>query len=165
MSAPKMGGKENLLTAEKTVAPSFMLCKTAKILMPNFSRNFGLVDVIVQNFATGQIVEANATDRLGYFRTLETGIAAYVYLAQHERWAKEMSDSNIQVVRQILIDCDGDALVYGVDCKNADACHNGSKNSFYRTFSNQHILPVPLCAENLSITETEVVKRLVKKPG
>jgi len=163
MPAPKMGWKENLLTAETAVAPSFMLGKTAKTLMPNFSKNFGLVDVVVQDFTTGQVIEVNATDRAGYFKTLETGMASYVYSVQHERWTKEMSDNNIQVVRQILIDCDGDALLYNVDCKNADVCHNGSKSSFYRNFFGQQILPVPLCAENYFSIEIDVIDMLASK--
>ena len=151
MPAPKAGWKDNLLTSETA---------KAKILMPNFSKNFGLVDVVVQDLTTGQIIEINATDKMGYFKTLETGIASYVYSIQHERWAKEMTGSNIQVVRQILIDCDGDALVYKVDCK---ICHNSSQSSFYRNFLGQQILPAPLCTENQFTIETDVIDTLVSK--
>ena len=147
MSAQKAGWKENLLCS-------------GKILLPNFSKNFGVADVVVQNAATGKIIMAAATDKAGYHTAIETGLANYYYSAQHERWFKENPAGHTQTIRQILIDCDGDALVYKVACDGSDR-HNGSESSFFRTFTGQQVAEAPLCAENQFTAETGVVDWLV----
>lgn len=144
--APKAGWKENLLYS-------------GKILLPNFAKNFGIADVIVQNVSTRNIIMAASADKRGYFSAIETELAAYSYSPQHERWYKENPDAHAQRTCQILVDCDGDALVYKIDGTNA--CHNGSESSFYRTFSGKHIAETPFCAENLFSAETEVAEWLL----
>jgi len=53
-------------------------------------------------------------------------------------WKKGEISGNIMRVREIRVDCDGDALLYLVDCKGG-ACHEGYRSCFYRTVSGEII--------------------------
>jgi len=162
MQVPESGWKENLLSAEAEVASSFSAAKTAKVFLPTFSKNFGLVDTVVQDFSTGRIVMAASVNRAGYFEAISTGSAIYSYSPQHERWYRENPASNAQTIRQILVDCDGDALVYKVE---SNTSHNSSQSSSYRNFVGKQIAEMPLCAEKLFTAEIDVVGWLAASTG
>jgi phosphoribosyl-AMP cyclohydrolase len=163
MSAPKIGWNENLLETEIEIASSLSGKKMSRVVLPNFSKRLGFLDVVVQDFSSNQILMAGLVDRSGYLKTIQTGQSIYCYSPQHELWFKKNLKSHTQFVREILVDCDGDSLVYKVECANRNTCHNESQSSFYRTFADEKILETPLCAENLFKIEVEIVSRLSSK--
>ncbi len=66
--------------------------------------------------------------------TVRTKEAVYLTTSRgNKRWKKGESSGDIQKVTDILIDCDGDALVYVVDQVGAGACHTKAHSCFYRS--------------------------------
>ena len=70
-------------------------------------------------------------DEAGFRETLQTGEAVYWSTSRKERWKKGESSGNTQKVRGILIDCDGDAVIYLVE-QTGGACHTEAWSCFYR---------------------------------
>lgn len=62
-------------------------------------------------------------------RTLATGLATYWSRSRQEYWVKGETSGNLQHVRSISVDCDGDALLLEVDEVQA-ACHTGAHSCF-----------------------------------
>jgi len=77
------------------------------------------------------------TDKAGYLETLRTGIATYYSTSRKERWVKGETSGNYQEVRSILIDCDGDAIIYMVKQMGGSACHTSARSCFYRNHFSQ----------------------------
>jgi phosphoribosyl-AMP cyclohydrolase len=65
-------------------------------------------------------------------KTLETGEAHYWSRSRQELWHKGATSGSIQIVKELRIDCDQDALVMLIDQKNTGACHTGRQSCFYR---------------------------------
>jgi phosphoribosyl-AMP cyclohydrolase len=65
-------------------------------------------------------------------RTLTTGRATYWSRSRGEYWVKGETSGNRQWVREVRVDCDGDALLLLVDQEGA-ACHTGERSCFHRS--------------------------------
>jgi len=64
---------------------------------------------------------------------MELGLATYWSRSRRELWRKGARESgNTQAIREILLDCDGDALLFRVD-PAGPACHTGERSCFYRS--------------------------------
>lgn len=137
-----------------------------RVLKPNFEKRGGLVDVIVQCFNTRRVLMKAYTDEVGYLETLRTGKAVYFSTSRNRRWMKgEEKSGNFQIVRQILIDCDGDSLIFMVEQLGSGDCHTGAKTCFYRTVAENDLLfsaPDAGKAEELPVIEAEVHSRFLK---
>jgi len=107
--------------------------ETRSILMPNFKKRRGLVTVVVQDKNTKEILMVAFTNRAGFLETLASGEAVFYSTSRKKRWKKGETSGNIQKVRRILLDCDGDALVYEVIQEGEGACHTGKRTCFYRS--------------------------------
>ena len=64
--------------------------------------------------------------------TLELGEAVYYSRSRQEIWHKGATSGHTQKVKQILTDCDQDAIILYVDQQGAGACHTGRSGCFYR---------------------------------
>lgn len=64
-------------------------------------------------------------------RTRATGLATYWSRSRGRYWVKGESSGNRQVVKEIRLDCDGDALLLSVD-QTGPACHTGRRSCFDR---------------------------------
>lgn len=64
-------------------------------------------------------------------RTIDTKTSWFWSRSRQELWNKGATSGNIQQIKQILIDCDADALLYLVDSPGP-ACHTGHRSCFYR---------------------------------
>jgi phosphoribosyl-AMP cyclohydrolase len=91
----------------------------------------GLVVVIVQDEESNEVLMQAYANREAVEKTVETGKAHYFSTSRKKLWLKGESSGNIQDVREILVDCDGDALIYRVRQKGG-ACHKGYRSCFYR---------------------------------
>src|SRR3989338_6481242 len=100
------------------------------ILMPNFAKRGGLVTVVAQDFKTLQILMVAYTDEKGFLETVETGEAVYFSTSRNERWKKGETSGNTQKVLEILLDCDGDAVIFKVIQTGEGACHTGQRSCF-----------------------------------
>jgi phosphoribosyl-AMP cyclohydrolase len=92
----------------------------------------GLVAAVVAQHDTGEVLMLAWMDDEALRRTLTTGRATYWSRSRGEYWVKGETSGNRQWVRDVRLDCDGDALLVLVDQEGA-ACHTGERSCFFRT--------------------------------
>lgn len=103
----------------------------------------GLIAAIIQDFKTGKVLMMAWMNAASIRLTLETGKTHFWSRSRNRLWMKGESSGHIQSVKQIFLDCDGDALLIRVD-QSGVACHKGYLSCFFRALKNE---------EKLSITE------------
>jgi phosphoribosyl-AMP cyclohydrolase len=92
----------------------------------------GLVTAIAQDAETEQILMVAYMNRETLQETLDTGSMVYWSRSRQQRWKKGETSGNTQKVKEIFIDCDGDALLFKIIQKGG-ACHKGYFSCFFRT--------------------------------
>jgi phosphoribosyl-ATP pyrophosphohydrolase/phosphoribosyl-AMP cyclohydrolase len=91
----------------------------------------GLVPVIAQEAATGQVRMFAWANREALEKTLATKQAHFWSRSRGKMWRKGEESGNTLAVRQVRIDCDGDVVLYTVD-PAGPSCHTGATSCFYR---------------------------------
>ncbi len=91
----------------------------------------GLVPAIAQDAETGKILMLAYMNRESLEITLKERKMCYWSRSRKELWRKGATSGNTQDVKEILIDCDGDALVFKITQKGG-ACHTGYESCFFR---------------------------------
>ena len=89
----------------------------------------GLVAAVVQQQGTNEVLMVGWMDDEALHRTLTTGRATYWSRSRSEYWRKGDTSGNVQHVREVRLDCDGDALLVVVD-QVGPACHTGAHSCF-----------------------------------
>ena len=91
----------------------------------------GLVPCVMQDARSGEVLTLAYMNEESLLLTLETREIHFYSRSRREIWHKGATSGNVQRVRQIRYDCDGDALVALVD-PVVPACHTGERSCFYR---------------------------------
>ena len=91
----------------------------------------GLVPCVMQDARSGEVLTLAYMNEESLLLTLETREIHLYSRSRREIWRKGATSGNVQRVRQIRYDCDGDALVALVD-PAGPACHTGERSCFYR---------------------------------
>jgi len=91
----------------------------------------GLVIAIAQDFNSNEILMVAFTNEEGIRKTIETGKAHYFSTSRKKLWLKGETSGHVQEVKEILIDCDGDVVLFRVEQEGA-ACHEGYRSCFFR---------------------------------
>lgn len=89
----------------------------------------GLVCAVVQARGTGAVLMVGWMDDEALHRTLTSGRATYWSRSRSEYWVKGESSGHTQHVREVRLDCDGDALLVVVE-QIGSACHTGTRTCF-----------------------------------
>ncbi len=89
----------------------------------------GLVPAIVQQHDTGEVLMLGWMDDEALRRTLTGGRATYWSRSRAEYWLKGETSGHVQWVKEVRLDCDGDALLVRVDQEGV-ACHTGERTCF-----------------------------------
>ena len=92
----------------------------------------GLVPVIAQENRSGDVLMVAYANREALERTARTGQAHYYSRSRATLWRKGETSGHVQRVRDIRLDCDGDAVLYRVD-QTGPACHQGTRTCFARS--------------------------------
>src|ERR671913_1154188 len=98
----------------------------------------GLVPVVVQDAATGDVLTLAYANREAVEKTLSSGEAHYYSRSRSELWRKGATSGNTQRVVEVKLDCDGDALLYMV-VPRGPACHTGEKSCSFTTLSGKGV--------------------------
>jgi phosphoribosyl-AMP cyclohydrolase len=91
----------------------------------------GLVPAIAQDAETGKVLMLAYMNRESLEITLKERKMCYWSRSRKELWRKGATSGNTQDVKEILIDCDGDALVFKI-MQTGGACHTGYESCFFR---------------------------------
>ena len=107
---------------------------TASALAPTVAARLkrdrdGLVAAVVQQWDTGEVLMVGWMDDEALHRTLTSGRVTYFSRSRGDYWRKGDTSGHVQLVREVRLDCDGDAVLVKVDQVGA-ACHTGDRTCF-----------------------------------
>jgi len=91
----------------------------------------GLVPCVVQDASTGEVLTLAYMNAEALEQTRATGEMHFYSRSRGELWHKGETSGNVQRVRGMRLDCDGDAIVALVD-PAGPACHTGERTCFFR---------------------------------
>ena len=107
--------------------------------LPRFDAQ-GLVGAIVQDWTSRDVLMFAFMDAEALAMTRSTGLAHFHSRSRGRLWLKGESSGNVLKVREILVDCDQDALVVLVE-PAGPACHTGATSCFYRRLDGDGLAP------------------------
>ncbi len=92
----------------------------------------GLLAVVVQHFASGEVLMVGFANREAVDKTIQTGHAWFFSRSRQRLWEKGESSGNFLEVRGVRVDCDADALIYLCE-PVGPTCHTGAPSCFFQT--------------------------------
>ncbi len=96
----------------------------------------GLVTVIAQDFQSGDVLTQAWMSREALALTVAEGQAVYWSRSRNKIWRKGEDSGHRQIIKEILLDCDNDALLLRVEQVGGIACHTGRARCFYQRLEN-----------------------------
>ena len=93
----------------------------------------GLVAAVAQQHDTGEILMMAWMNRDAVRATLVEGRVCYWSRSRHKLWRKGETSGQVQWLRELRLDCDGDTILLLVDQQGV-ACHTGRRNCFFRAW-------------------------------
>lgn len=99
----------------------------------------GLVPVIAQENATGDVLMFAWMNREALSKTADLGRAVYFSRSRRKLWFKGEESGHVQQVHEIRIDCDNDVILLKVTQLGHEpgiACHTGRHSCFYSRLEN-----------------------------
>ena len=102
----------------------------------DFTKTGGLVPAIVQDNETGEVLMLAYMNQEAFDATLSTGKATFYSRSRQTLWVKGETSGNVQLVKEIRLDCDDDTLLIKVEQLGGAACHTGHRSCFYKKVEN-----------------------------
>ena len=106
----------------------------------------GLVPAIAQQHDTGEVLMLAWMNRESLAETVATGRVCYYSRSRKGLWRKGETSGQVQHLKELRIDCDGDTLLLLVN-QTGVACHTGRHNCFFRAIRDgalEEIAPVQI---------------------
>jgi phosphoribosyl-AMP cyclohydrolase len=97
----------------------------------------GLVPVIAQEAATGDILMFAWMNRDALAKTVELGEAVYWSRSRKKLWHKGEESGHVQKVLEIRLDCDDDVVLLKIEQAGGIACHTGRHSCFFQKFDGE----------------------------
>lgn len=92
----------------------------------------GLLPAIAQDAANGAVLMVAWMNAESLAETAASGRAVYWSRSRGRLWRKGEESGNVQIVREIRLDCDGDVILLKVEQQGGIACHTGRASCFFR---------------------------------
>lgn len=99
----------------------------------------GLIPAIAQQYDSKEVLMLAWMNRESLQETLATGRVCYFSRSRQKLWRKGETSGQVQQLKQMRLDCDGDTLLLMVD-QTGPACHTGRKSCFYNLVKNNQII-------------------------
>ncbi|OHD10892.1 MAG: phosphoribosyl-AMP cyclohydrolase [Spirochaetes bacterium GWB1_48_6] len=106
--------------------------ETGKSLNLDFEKRGGLIPVIVQDIASGEILMLAYSNKEAYEMTLAKGKATFFSTSRKELWTKGETSGDYLEIQEIRVDCDQDALIYKVKLLGDGVCHTWETKEKHR---------------------------------
>jgi len=104
-------------------------------LQPKFGPD-GLIPCITTDATTNEVLMFAFMNAESLAQTIKTKKATYWSRSRNKFWVKGEESGNVQLVKEIRVDCDQDVLLLKVENAGGAACHNGYKSCFYRKLAD-----------------------------
>jgi len=101
----------------------------------------GLVTAVARDFKTKEVLMVAMQNRQAVLKTLTTGLMYYWSRSRRKLWLKGEQSKHYQKLRRMLVDCDGDVLLFDVEQVGV-ACHEGYRSCFYREIKRGKLVTV-----------------------
>ncbi|TAL16698.1 phosphoribosyl-AMP cyclohydrolase [bacterium] len=101
------------------------------MVKPDFQKSGGLIPAVAQDAETGEVLMLAYMNEEALRRTIETKKAWYYSRSRDKYWMKGESSGNVQLVKELRLDCDMDAIVMKIEQVGGAACHTGHKSCFF----------------------------------
>ena len=133
-----MGGMTSFPTARSTDA-----LEQGTTLAPRFDDN-GLIAAVATHAETGEVLMLAWMNEEALNRTLSSGEAHYWSRSRGELWHKGATSGQVQVIEELRVDCDQDAVWLKVWPQgDGGACHTGERSCFYRVVEGGKLVKRP----------------------
>lgn len=103
----------------------------AQLMTPDFDKVGGLIPAIAQDAESGRILMMAYMNPEAFQKTLETGEVHYWSRSRQVLWHKGGTSGHVQKLKDIYLDCDGDAIVVIIEQVGKAACHTGHESCFH----------------------------------
>ena len=105
----------------------------------DWEKTGGLLPVVVQEVASGEVLMLAYMDEEALNLSLETGFAHYFSRTKNRIWKKGEQSGNVQKIEDAYLDCDNDTLLIKVEQQGGAACHTGAKSCFFRKIADANL--------------------------
>ena len=124
-------------------APSKEALEQGETLSPRFDAA-GLIAAVATHADTGEVLMLAWMNAEALARTIATGEAHYFSRSRNELWHKGATSGQVQVIDELRIDCDQDAVWLKVYPQgDGGACHTGARSCFYRVVEGGKLVKRP----------------------
>ena len=107
-----------------------------------------LVAAIVQDYSSQRVLMMAWMNRQSLQLTIDEGHAVYWSRSRNKLWRKGEVSGHIQIVHDVRLDCDNDAILLQVTQVGGVACHTGREHCFYKSLRNNNWLTVEPIIKN-----------------
>jgi phosphoribosyl-AMP cyclohydrolase len=99
----------------------------------------GLLPAIAQQFDSGEVLMMAWMNREALDETLASRRVCYWSRSRQSLWRKGESSGQVQMLRGLRLDCDGDTILLEVD-QTGPACHTGRRDCFYNRVEDDRLV-------------------------
>ncbi|MFH0824163.1 MAG: phosphoribosyl-AMP cyclohydrolase [Pseudomonadota bacterium] len=103
----------------------------------DFEKSGGLVPAVAQDVRTGKVLMLAYMNREALDATLREKRAVYWSRSRKELWRKGDTSGDIQVLKEVRVDCDLDTILLLVEQQGRGACHTGKWTCFFRRITSE----------------------------
>jgi phosphoribosyl-AMP cyclohydrolase / phosphoribosyl-ATP pyrophosphohydrolase len=121
----------------------------------------GLVPCVAQDFSSGEVLTLAYANEEALRLSVESGEMHFFSRSREKIWRKGEESGHVLKLRQLRIDCDGDAIVALVE-PTGPACHTGERTCFYRELDGES--PEPVAHEALAALQRTLRSRAAERP-
>ena len=118
-----------------------------------------VITAIAQDAETSEILMLANMNKEALAKTIETGKSHYWSTSRNKLWLKGESSGHFQEVKEILVDCDMDAIILKIKQTGA-ACHEGYRSCFFRKLNTENKINI----EDLKDDDLEIVLKRIINP-
>jgi phosphoribosyl-AMP cyclohydrolase len=108
----------------------------------DFEKHHGFVMAIAQDDDSGEVLMVAWMNEESVRRTIASGEVHYWSRSRDQLWRKGEVSGNVQRLRSLTLDCDGDALLLRVEQRGGAACHTGRRSCFFRRLDGEKLVDV-----------------------
>jgi phosphoribosyl-AMP cyclohydrolase len=101
----------------------------------DFQKAAGLVPAIIQDHHTGEVLMLGFMSDASLAQTRAQGEVVFFSRSRNKLWKKGESSGHVLKVREVLVDCDADALLVKVEAVGPGVCHEGYRSCFFRSLT------------------------------
>jgi phosphoribosyl-AMP cyclohydrolase len=107
-----------------------------------FEKMDGLIPAVIQDHETKDVLMLGFVDERAVGCTQRSGEVHFFSRSKKRLWKKGETSGHVLRVKEILVDCDADALVIRVEAMGPGVCHEGYRTCFFRKLESDGTLRV-----------------------